>query len=311
MTQNIVGVDVAKNWIDVHVPASRRDRRIKTTPQALKAFAQKIEEDTLIVFEASGGYERPLMEALDAAGVAYAQVNPRQAREFARATGRLAKTDKVDARVLADMGQALALQPSMKRSPAQQRLADLIARREDIVAMMTQETNRLEQARDAFVRREIKSLLVVLARRKTNLEKEIARYVKDHEDLHTLEKRLCTAPGVGPVIAATLIARLPELGRLNRRQIASLAGLAPHACDSGQKKGHRQIWGGRADVRRALYLAAFTASRYNPELADYRKRLQDRGKTFKAAIIATARKLLTQLNAIIKEQRDYKIKSPA
>ena len=310
MPQNVIGVDVAKAWIDVHSLASRKDRRIKMTAQALRAFARTI-DGALVVFEASGGYERPLAEALDADGVAYARVNPRQAREFARAIGRLSKTDKVDARVLAAMGKALDLRPTPSIDPARRRLAELVARRDDLVESVTRESQRLARAGDAFIRKDIKGLLASLKRRKRAVDQEIAQQLKDHSELQGLDRRLRTVPGVGPTIAPVLIARLPELGTLNRRAIASLAGLAPHACDSGQRTGKRRIWGGRADVRRVLYLAAFIASRRDPELRAYRQRLQAAGKSFKAAIIATARKLLTHLNAIVKDGRNYEIRSPA
>lgn len=310
MPRNVIGVDVAKDWIDVCWLQSGKTARIEMTPSSLKAFARKA-AGALVVFEASGGYERPLVDALERQGVAYARVNPRQAREFARATGRLAKTDKVDARVLAEMGAALDLQPTLQPSPERRRLADLVARREDLVAMIGQETNRLQQAKDAFIRRDIKSLITVLEGRKAKLDEEIASHIEQHEDLARLDRRLRSVPGIGACLAAALSAGLPELGQLDRRKIAALAGLAPHACESGQRTGKRMIWGGRAQVRRALYLAAFIASRHNPELKAYRQRLEERGKCAKAAIIATARKLLTQLNACIKEDRDYELRSPA
>lgn len=310
MPQNVIGVDVAKDWIDAYWPASNTAVRIETTPASLKRFARKT-AGALIVFEASGGYERPLVDALEARSAAYVRVNPRQAREFARATGRLAKTDKVDARVLAEMGAALDLQPTPHACAQRRRLADLVARREDIVAMIGQEKNRLQQAKDAFIRRDIQSLVTVLEGRKTKLDEEIAGYVERHEALRIVYARLRSVPGVGPAIASTLIAGLPELGTLDRRKIAALAGLAPHASDSGQRIGKRRIWGGRAHVRRALYLAAFIASRCNPELKAYRRKLEDKGKCAKAAIIATARKLLTQINACVKDGRDYQLRSPA
>lgn len=310
MPQNVIGVDVAKDWIDIFDRRAGRCRRIDTTPSALHAFARK-HADALFVFEASGGYERPLTDALANADAPYIRVNPRQAREFARATGRLAKTDRVDAQVLAEMAAALELKPTTRPSPERRRLADLVARREDIVAMIGQETNRLKQAADEFVGRDIKSLLTVLERRKAKLGDEIAAHIERHEGLAALDKRIRTAPGVGGVIAPALIAGLPELGTLDRRKIAALAGLAPHACESGKRIGKRRIWGGRTQVRKALYLAAFIASRRNPELKAYRKRLEENGKCAKAAIIACARKLLTQLNACVKEQRDYELRSTA
>lgn len=308
MPQTVIGVDVAKDWIDAYWPALNKAVRIETTPASLKSFARK-SAGALVVFEASGGYESPLIDALETQSAAYVRVNPRQAREFARATGRLAKTDKVDARVLAEMGAALDLQPALQPSPDRRRLADLVARREDVVAMIGQEKNRLQQAKDAFIRRDIKSLVTVLEGRRTKLDEEIAGHVERHEELRILNARLRSVPGVGPAIAPTLIAGLPELGMLDRRKIAALAGLAPHACESGQRTGKRRIWGGRTQVRRALYLAAFIASRCNPELKAYRKRLEDKGKCAKAAIIATARKLLTHINACVKDGRDYEISS--
>lgn len=307
--QSYLGVDVAKDWIDVFDPVSNTARRIATTARALKAFAARL--SGIVVFEASGGYERPLVDALEAAGVAYARVNPRQAREFARATGRLAKTDRIDACVLADMGRALELKPTPVVDPARRRLTELVARREDLVAAVTAETNRLALARDAFVRRDIARLLAVLKARRLRLETEIADHVSASEALDRQSRRLRSAPGIGPVLAAVLLAGLPELGACDRRAIASLAGLAPHASDSGHSRGRRRIWGGRPQVRRALYLAAFIASRCEPELKAMRQRLQDAGKPFKVAIIAVARKLLIILNDMIRNNRDFQPRSPA
>lgn len=304
LPQTYVGVDVAKNWIDVFTPDTGTVRRISTLPKRLAEFARTL-TNTIVVFEASGGYERPLADALAAENVAYVRVNPRQSREFARATGRLAKTDKVDAMVLAQMGKALGLIPTPHPDKTRAELADLLARREDIKAMMRAENNRLPQARLASVQRDIKSVLGHLTRRLTRLEQAIAAHVQAHEVLQEEARRLQTMPGIGPILSASLIANLPELGRMDRRQIAALSGLAPHARDSGLFKGKRRIWGGRASVRRTLYLAAFIASRYDPTLRDFRKRLETAGKPPKVAIVATARKLATILNAMMKTNRDY------
>jgi transposase len=303
--QNVLGVDVAKDWIDICDLSSGKIRRIETKTRTLKAFAAKLPRDSLVVFEASGGCERPLMAALEAAGAAYARVNPRQARDFARATGKLAKTDRVDARMLAEMGKALGLKPTPPIDPARRRLADLIARREDLICALTAETNRLQQAADAFVKRDIKSHLATLKRRKLLLEKEIAAHTGRHDALSELVRRIQTAPGFGPALAPAVTAWLPELGTLDRRAIAALGGLAPQACDSGHRRGKRQVWGGRAEVRRALYLAAFVASRHDPQLKAFRQRLIDAGKPLKLVLIALARKLLTILTAMIRDHRDY------
>ena len=305
LPQDVIGVDIAKDWIDVFFLSARRAERVPMATAELRAFAARA-RGALVVFEASGGYEHPLSEALDAADVTYARVNPRQAREFARATGRLAKTDRVDARVLAEMGRALALRPTPPADPGRARLAGLMGRRDDLGAMLRAEMARLRQARDASVRRDIGSMIALLRRRIGKLEAEIAAVIGADEALSDRSRLLRTMPGVGPLLAASLLARLPELGRLDRRAIASLAGLAPHACDSGRFRGKRRIWGGRAEVRRTLYLAGFIASRYDPALRAFRRKLQEVGKPVKLAIVACARKLLTVLNAMLRDQREHR-----
>ena len=305
MTQDIIGVDIAKDWIDVHILSDGRSRRVPCTAGALKRFSAQA-RGALVVLEASGGYERPLMEALGEARTAFARVNPRQAREFARATGRLAKTDRVDAAMLAEMGRALRLKPSPLRAPERVRLADLVARRDDLSDMLRREANRMKQARDAWIKKDIKTMLRVLERRLARIEAEINAQIEAHETLARASAHLQSMPGIGPILAASLIARLPELGRLDRRAIASLAGLAPHACDSGVFRGKRRVWGGRAEVRRSLYLAGFIASRYDPRLRAFRKRLEAAGKPTKVAIVAVARKLLTILNAMFRDGKDYR-----
>jgi transposase len=309
MTQDIIGVDVAKDWIDVHWLSDRRERRIRCCEKDLARFASEA-CGALVVFEASGGYERPLMAALAAAGTASARVNPRHAREFARSDGTLAKTDRIDARVLARMGRAHEIAPDRPASPARTRLAELVARRDDLIAMVGQEKNRLHQACDPLIRSDIRTHLGLLERRRDKLDQAIGHQIAEHQALAEANARLRSMPGIGPVVAATLIAWLPELGQSDRRAIANLAGLAPQACDSATLRGRRRIWGGRARVTRALYTAAFIASRHDQRLGAFRKRLQDQGKPFKLAIIATARKLLTILNAMIRDQKDYQ-KSPA
>jgi transposase len=307
--QNILGVDAAKDWIDICDLASGQVRRIETKPRALAAFAGSLPADALVVFEASGGCERPLMAALEEKNCPYARVNPRHAREFARACGKLAKTDKVDARILAQMGRALELKPTPPVDPARRRLADLIARREDIVAAITAETNRLHQARDRFVHRDIATHVALLKGRRLAIENEIASHKRQSETLNDLDRRLRTAPGVGPAIASVLLAYLPELGSIDRRAIASLAGLAPHACESGHSKGRRQVWGGRSEVRRALYRAAFIASRWDPGFKATRTQMANAGKPLKLILIAIARRLLVALNAIIRDNRDFTVKA--
>jgi transposase len=309
LPRDVLGVDVAKGWIDVFSLATGARRHVSVTGGALARFARTA-AGALVVFEASGGCERPLAAALAQAGVPFARVNPRQARDFARATGRLAKTDRVDAEVLARMGRALDLAPTPPEEPDRARLADLLARRDDLVGMIQAEKNRASTARDPWIARGIARVLRVLERHLAALGAEIDGLVAACEPLADEARRLRSAPGVGPLVSATLVARLPELGRLDRRRIAALAGLAPHACDSGLSRGSRHVWGGRAEVRRALYLAAFVASRCDPRFRAFRHRLQAAGKPLKVAITACARKLLTILDAMTRTGQDYRRPAP-
>jgi transposase len=211
--------------------------------------------------------------------------------------------------MLAEMGRALRLAPTPQASKAQARLTALVSRRDALTGMLTAEKTRLRQTADRFVARDVRSLITLLERRIAKLDEEIERQVDQDADLAERNRLLRSATGMGPALAPAILAGLPELGTLGRRKIASLAGLTPHACDSGHRRGHRRCWGGRAGVRRALYLAAFIASRYNPELKAYRARLRAAGKPHKVALIATARKLLTHLNAILRDRRTYKTRT--
>lgn len=306
VSQEVIGVDVAKRWIDVHFLSTGSVRRIEATDDNYATFAREVAgSGALVVCEASGGAEQALLEALDAEGAARACVNPRQARDFARATGRLAKTDRVDAHVLARMGAALELAPDVPAAPERQRLARLSRRLEALKDMEKSERQRQGTEPDPFIARDIAALRRSLARRITAVEAEIAVLIEANPDLAQAERLIRSAPGIGPVLAHRILAYLPELGTMDRRRAASLAGLAPHACDSGMMRGRRMIWGGRAEARRALYLAGFIASRYDPGMKAFRKRLQDAGKPPKLAIVAVARKLVTILNAMLKTRSEF------
>lgn len=304
LPQDVIGVDIAKGWIDTFTLSTLKHARLPATKQALARLARTA-KGALVVCEASGGYERPLTEALAKAQVDCARVNPRQAREFARATGRLARNDRVDAALLARMGRALSLAPTPPVDPDRARLAELVARRDDLVASIGREKNRARTTADPWIAREIARLLRVLQAHLAAIEGQISAQIDACPALAEDQRRLTTVPGIGPALSAALIARLPELGHLDHRRIASLAGLAPHACDSGTRRGKRHIWGGRTDVRRTLYLAAFIASRHDPALRAFRNRLQDAGKPTKLAITACARKLLTILNAMFHKTQDH------
>ena len=261
------------------------------------------------MLEASGGCERPLTDALVRAGVDDVQVDPRRARAFARATGKPARTDRVDAEILARRGRALELKPTAPVDAQRALLAEpgallaeLVARRDDRVAAIVAETGRASMARDPWIEKDSAKLIEELRKHLAAVGKRIADPIAACESLGRLRepgpparawaacesladesRRLTSVPGIGPALSAVLMARLPELGRLDRRRIAALAGLAPHAADSGRSRGKRRIWGGRADVRRSLYLAGFVASRHDPAIKAFRARLQTAGEIGRAS----------------------------
>ena len=232
-----------------------------------------------------------------------ARTRPRHARALARAAGQLAKTDKVGAQVLARMGRALDLAPTSPLDKVRRELAVLVARREDLVTNIGRENNRLDTTSNAWVIKQIKSLVRQLQAHLAAVDARIADLVASHEPLPPENLRLISVKGIGPVVAAVLMARLPELRELDHRRLASLAGLAPHARDSGLSRGKRQIWGGRAEVRRAPYIAAKSPSQWAPVFKAFRKRLTDPGKPLKTTIVACARKRLTILAAMFRKGR--------
>lgn len=289
MMQDVfVGVDIAKDWLDVHHPG-HKVRRIDSAPAAVRTFAASCaKQGAWVIFEATGGYDRLLREALEAANVCFSRVNPRQARDFARAMGVIGKTDRVDARMLSELGARLRPPQTEPLAAARRALHAQATRRRQLVEMRKQEATRLQQTADTEARADIRSLIVVLDRRIAKLEARMAALVAADPELSDVDRRLRTVPGVGPVVAATLITELPELGRLDRRRIAALAGLAPISRDSGKRAGRRTIGGGRRNVRTMLYIAALHASRRSPVFKAFRDRLQNAGKPVKAAIRAMA-----------------------
>lgn len=305
MQELFIGVDVAKDWLDVHHPL-RGAQRIANTLAAARSFvASCAKQGAWVIFEASGGYDRVLRDALEAGEVRFSRVNPRQARDFARAMGVIGKTDRVDARMLAELGIRLRPAPTQPTAAARRALQAQATRRRQLVEIRKQEATRLHQTADRQARADITSLIAVLDRRIAKVEAQMAALVKTDPEMQAVDRRLQTAPGVGPIVAATLLAEMPELGQLDRRRIASLAGLAPIARDSGKRVGPRSVSGGRPIVRTILYLAALQASRRSAAFRDFRQRLQRAGKPTKAALTATARKLLVTLNAMLAAGTDY------
>ena len=313
MQDNFIGVDVSKDGLDVYhlCPGHRGTaQQIANGGRELTVFARRAaRQGAWVIFEATGGYDRPLREALERAGARFSRVNPARARDFARAIGVMAKTDRVDARMLALIGERLRPAPSepvpTQMIVARRALQAQATRRLQLVEMRKQEATRLQQTADAGTRADIRSHIALLGRRIARFDARIAGLVTKDEAFARTEQRLRTAPGIGPIVAATLIAELPELGRLDRRRIAALVGLAPVARDSGKRNPPRSIAGGRPVLRRMLYLAALQASRHHPRFRAFRARLQDQGKPPKVAIIAVARKLLITLNAMLRSQTDF------
>jgi len=303
-----VGIDVAKDSLEV--AWGEQSRSLSNDSSGHQALIEQLHDFSvdLIVMEATGGYEAPCVCALQAAGFAVAVVNPRQARDFAKSMGYLAKTDRIDAQVLARFAALLASQPNRQRYVKAvadlqlQTLQALVVRRRQLVEMLTAERNRLATSHRA-ARKSIQALIRAIRAQLKPIDTQMARHVAEHHaDLVAL---LDSVKGVGPNTMATLIAGLPELGKLSGREVSALVGVAPFNRDSGIWRGKRMIWGGRADIRCALYMATLVATRHNAVIARFYQRLLTAGKPKKVALIACMRKLLTILNAIVKTGKPW------
>jgi transposase len=301
-----IGVDICKKYLDVG-GVTGTPVRVRNDADGRSALARRLKAENVrgVILEATGGLERPVLKALDAEGVPASIVNPARVRKFAEGTGQLAKTDKIDTPILARFGEYMKPAPTILADDHRQKMRDLIAYRSQITREITARSAQVKQyASGDIVERATAAIDALRAERKA-LEREIEAHIKTKDDARLLYKRLTTVPGVGLVVAATLIAELPELGRLSRRQIAALAGLAPFANESGDRKGYRAIRGGRDDVRQALYNSAMVAVRHNLVAKPFYEGLRARAKPHKVAIVATMRKLLTILNAMIKTNKDW------
>jgi transposase len=296
-----VGIDVSKGRLDVHGLPQGTAFRLANDDDGLADLAERLRglAVALVVLEATGGYEAPAAAALAVAGLPVAVVNPPWVRDFARPKGGCwAKTDPLDAARLAHYAQAMRPDPRPLPDGQQQELSDLLARRRQLLGLRTAEPNRLPTAGSARVRRNLEAHRRWLDRQLRSLEADLEQAIQAGPVWRRREELLQGAPGIGPVTARTRLAELPELGRLTRQQIAALAGLAPLNRDSGRRRGHRSIGGGPAAVRCALDMAALTASRCNPAIREFRRRLRQAGQPAKVALVACARKLLTILNAM-------------
>lgn len=300
--QLVLGVDVSKRHLDCATWPMTEVWRHAYDPAGMADLVEQARARAvrLVVLEATGGLEMEIAAELTRAGVAVAIVNPRQSQRFAQALGILAKTDRVDAGVLARFGAMTGLEPRPLKDADLQALDEVVARRRQLVEMLTMEKNRLAAARDKRVAKDLKAHIAWLERRQSDLDNELRQRIKDSPVWCAKNDLLQSVKGIGAVNAATLIAELPELGTLNRKQIAALVGVAPYNRDSGQQRGKRAIWGGRASVRHALYMAAHSARRFNPQIKAMGDRLAAAGKPPKVVLVACMRKLLTILNAILR-----------
>ena len=302
-----VGIDVSKAALDVKVHPSGQSWQFANDAEGCEHLLKALKplKPALIVLEATGGLEMPAACALNAAELPVAVVNPRQARDFAKATGRLAKTDSIDADTLALFGDRIRPEVRPMKSEELRALTALLARRRQLVEMQTAEQNRLGTAADKLVRQDIKAHLEWLAKRIKDVDNDLDKAIRDSASWKAKDNLLRSFKGVGPVISRTLTAELPELGSLDRKEIAALAGLAPFNRDSGKQRGRRSIRGGRGAVRSALYMGALTAIRCNPVIRAVYERLSKAGKPHKVAITACMRKMLTILNAMVRDEKPW------
>lgn len=304
---HFVGIDVAKQSFDVCVFPEGKRLSLPYDERGLRQLRRQLPKEgtCLIVIEATGGYQRRLVGELAEAGHRVAVVNPRQVRDFARGLGVLAKTDRIDAAVIARFGQHVRPRSVEKTPEKQAELEQLVVRRRQLVELRTAESNRLETISVKSVRKSIQQVVNLLNKQIERIEKDILALLESDDGWKDKRKLLDSVPGIGPVTIASLLAELPELGFLNRQEIAALVGLAPFNRDSGRFRGRRSIWGGRASVRSVLYMATLSARRCNPVIRQFAKRLEAEGKLFKVVITACMRKLLVILNTMVKNNTHW------
>jgi transposase len=297
------GIDVSKNRLDIAVWPDQRSLSVSNDPVGWAEIVEQLRHHPIaaIGIEATGGYERGVMRALLAAGMSVRQINPFRLRQFANASGVLAKSDPIDARMIASFVAVMPTRPAQRQAPAIERLVEMLAVRRQLSDEKVAAENASRLLEDATLQRLSRRRIARLAADIEQIEKRVATIVAADAALAHRYRLLVSMPGVGPVLACSLIALLPELGRLNRKQIAALVGVAPYAFDSGKLQGRRCIWGGRAPVRNTLYMAAMSASQHNPALKAFHHRLKAVGKEPKVAIVAVMRKMIVTLNAMVRD----------
>jgi len=308
--QTYAGVDISKDYLDVTFVDSDKKWRFNNNQPGIKKAIEVFKEmaPVMVVFEATGGLELSLWLALTQAGINAAPINPRQIRNFAQAKGKLAKTDNIDAQIIAQYGQAM--KPNAQLVPDTQELKELMARRSQIVEMISAEKSRLKAARQTRIKQDIQTHIDWLEKRLCDTDKELKQAINNDPVLREKAMLLQSTPGVGPTMTAALLTQLPELGTLNRHQVAALAGVAPLNRDSGRMRGKRAVWGGRASIRGVLYMSTLVATRYNPVISIFYQRLCAEGKAKKVALTACMRKLLIILNSMIKHKTLWQHSTP-
>ena len=307
-TSSYVGIDVSKDRLDVAVLGERQKKRVNNTQIGIAELVDWIQEwqPELIVVEATGGYQRTVVEALFQVGLPVAVVNPARVRQFARACGLLAKTDKLDAQILAVFGQRVQPRRYEGKSQAEKELCALLVRRKQLEEMLKAEQNRLRTIAPSLCG-SVERMITVLKEEKKRVDEQIRELMNEQKAWQAPSEILRSAPGVGPVTTATLLAELPELGKMDRKKIAALVGVAPMNYDSGRKRGYRKTKGGRGEVRSVLYMATLVATRRNPVIRTQYHHLLKRGKEKKVALTACMRKFLTILNAMQRDQQPFRV----
>lgn len=309
--ESFVGIDVAKNTLDLRLEPVGESLHVAYDDAGIAEICKSLRSvsPTLIVMEATGGLETRLASELAACGLPVAVINPRQARDFAKATGQLAKTDRVDAAVLCAFARAIRPAVRVVKDDDTRDLDDLVSRRRQLISMRVQEALRLGSAESKALQKSLKKHIAWLDKQIAGLDGDLTKRLRASDAWRAKDNLLQGIPGVGAVTSVTLLAKCPELGQLNRREIAKLAGVAPLANDSGKYRGKRFVWGGRADVRSVLYMATVSAVRCNPAIKAFADRLKQAGKPAKVVIVACMRKLLTVMNAMVKNNAPWTAKT--
>lgn len=306
--ERVIGIDVSKDSLEVSDSLGKLCRSLENSKTAIvRNIVKRLKpnESVFVVCEATGGYERCLVKAMQTAGIPIAVANPSYVRHFAVALGRVEKSDPIDAATICAFGQTAELKPTPAKTPRQEKLESLTHRRQQVLEIINQESNREKQESDPDVLEMIRSMLESLKTQENTLNSEIAKLLEEEAESNATVRILDSVPGVGQVTTATLLCDLPELGQLNRREIAKLAGVAPFVRQSGQSDRRRSIFGGRSHVRRVLYMATLSATRHNPVIQAHYKNLVRRGKLPKVAMVACMRKLLTILNSMVNNQLEW------